>query len=360
MDPIPYVPGIETPLPDEAELIRNLNEMMVDLGKTVKEKHGRAFHGTHAKLVGLFVGKLRILADLTETLAQGMFAKPAELDTLVRFSPGPPEPLTDQASGQRGMSLKVMGVEGERIAASGEEATQDWVFGLDPVFTAPDAANFRKVFSATGAKSPYLPEKAILALSRAGRVVEGALEMVGGESGNIKFFARLPRHPMAETYYSQAPVRYGDYVAKLALVPTAATLDAIGDPAAIGSGEEAFSEAITRFSSQFAGVYELKVQLRTNPETMPVEDATAEWPEDESPYRTVAMLTLPPQNPLSPARRAFDDRIAFNPANALVSHRPLGSIMRARMAAYAATRRYRLETNGLSGIEPRSNGDIPD
>ena len=164
---------------------------------------------------------------------------------------------------------------------------------------------------------------------------------------------------MAETYYSQAPVRYGDYVSKLALVPTPATLEAIGGPSAIGPGREAFSEAIVRLSLQNKGIYELKVQLRTNAEMMPVEDAAAEWPEDESPYVTVAILTLPPQDPLSPARRALDHSLAFNPANGIVLHRALGSIMPARMATYAATRRYRLETNGVLGIEPRSNADIP-
>jgi len=39
-------------------------------------------------------------------------------------------------------------------------------------------------------------------------------------------------------------------------------------------------------------LFEFQVQLRTTDETMPIEDATVEWPESESPYRTVAHLLL--------------------------------------------------------------------
>lgn len=37
----------------------------------------------------------------------------------------------------------------------------------------------------------------------------------------------------------------------------------------------------------------------------PAPTASVEWDEDISPYRTVATVTLPPQETLSPARRLF-------------------------------------------------------
>ncbi len=42
-------------------------------------------------------------------------------------------------------------------------------------------------------------------------------------------------------------------------------------------------------------LFEFQVQLRTSDRTTPIEDATVEWPESESPFRTVAHLLLPRQ-----------------------------------------------------------------
>jgi len=40
---------------------------------------------------------------------------------------------------------------------------------------------------------------------------------VGADSAELGFFGDSLIHPMAEAYYSQAPLRYGKYVAKLAV-----------------------------------------------------------------------------------------------------------------------------------------------
>lgn len=174
-----YAPSVEQPLDDEEALMVELETMMVDLARLVHDKRGHAFHGTHAKLTGLLTGEVEVLPNLPEELAQGMFAVPRRYDAVVRLAPGAPEPLTDKASGQRGLSIKVLGVEGDRVSGFDEAATQDWVLGLDPSLTAATARDFKRVFQYTGAKSPHLPEPAILALSRVARGVEAALEAVG-------------------------------------------------------------------------------------------------------------------------------------------------------------------------------------
>lgn len=354
-----YHSSLEHPLDDEPALMRELETMMVDLARLVSEKHGHAFHGTHAKLTGLLTGTFAVLPDLPPELAQGLFAHPKRYDAVVRLAPGAPEPLTDKASGQRGLSIKVLGVEGERLPGFDEVASQDWVLGLDPAFTAATARDFLRTFRYTGAKSPHLPEPAIVGLSRAARGVEAALEAVGAQAPNLKFFGRPPAHPFAERFYTQAPVRYGDYVAKLAAMPSEETLTAIAAAPPLESTRDAFREAACGFVAGRSVVYDIKVQLCVDIATMPIENASAEWHEAESPYRTVARLTLPPQIAWTPERAAYDDRLAFNPGHALVAHQPLGSIMRARMRAYQATQRFRLNANGLAGAEPLRVGDIP-
>jgi len=356
---IRYDPSLERPLDDEEALMEELETIMVDLTRLVRNKHGHAFHGTHAKLTGLLTGILEVLPDLPAELAQGMFAHPRRYDAVVRLAPGAPEPLTDKASGQRGLSIKVMEVEGERLQGFGESASQDWVLGLDPAFTAATARDFLQTFRYTGAKSPHLPESAILALSRAARGVEAALEAVGTEAPNLKFFGRPPAHPFAESFYTQAAVRFGDYVAKLAAIPSVDTLAAVANGAPLGSTRDAFREAACEFVANRPVVYDIKVQLCTDIQTMPIEDASTVWSEADSPYRTVARLALPSQKAWTPERATYDDRLAYNPAHALVAHQPLGSIMRARMRAYRATEQFRISANGIAGAEPLRATEIP-
>ncbi|MEZ6094542.1 MAG: hypothetical protein R3C03_09950 [Pirellulaceae bacterium] len=74
---------------------------------------------------------------------------------------------------------------------------------------------------------------------------------------------------------------------------------------------------------------------------MPIEDATVNWPESESPFRTVARLSLPQQEI---ANRRFEPEytdLAFNVWHALTDHRPLGGINRVRREVYPISAAWR-------------------
>ena len=86
---------------------------------------------------------------------------------------------------------------------------------------------------------------------------------------------------------------------------------------------------------------------------MPVEDASVEWPQAQSPYVGVARIRVPAQLAWSAQRAlAIDDGMAFNPWHALAAHRPLGSNKRARRVAYAAMATLRAQQNQQSISEP--------
>ena len=108
-------------------------------------------------------------------------------------------------------------------------------------------------------------------------------------------------------------------------------------------------------------VFDVRVQLRTNAGTMPVEDASVDWPQSESPYRSVATVRLPAQQPYSNARRVFgDDRLAFRPWHGLAAHRPLGSVNRLRRRAYEELGAQRTGLNAVEGTTMRSVDELPD
>lgn len=360
--PVRYAPEVEQIPADEPETIAQIGRMMVQMAEQVRAQHGQAMRATHAKATGLLKGELVVEANLPPELAQGMFAQPARYDVLARYSQGPSNPVTDKASGQRGMALKVLGVEGPHVAGSRETSTQDWVLAPDPAFINATAAGFLKNFRFGASNTPGLPEAAIVGLSYAARGVEATLESVGLSVGTLKLLGREPLHPIGHAYYSQTPSRYGDYMAKVAAFPTPETLATLGNPQLDTSQDDnAFRTAMSQFFAQHGASFELRVQLCTDLGAMPIEDASVVWPETQSPYRTVARLTFPLQATFSEARFSyFEQRLAFNPLHALEAHRPLGGIQRARGAAYLQTQDFRQHTNKVAAGEPFSADEVPD
>jgi len=73
---------------------------------------------------------------------------------------------------------------------------------------------------------------------------------------------------------------------------------------------------------------------------MPIEDASLEWREHDSPFRSVAEIRIPVQT-LESASASSCEQLSFNPWHALVDHRPLGDFNRARRNIYDAMAAFR-------------------
>jgi len=207
-----------------------------------------------------------------------------------------------------------------------------------------------------------MPQAVKQAVSATSRLANAAMNAFGADSPTFGFFGHTKRSPLADTYYSQAALRYGDYIAKLAVFPVSPDLVAIIDQTLDTSANpNAFRTAVVDHFRTKEAEFELRVQLCTNLGRMPVEDASVIWPEDESPYRLVARLVLPPQDAYGAARQTyFDQVLSFQPAHALAEHRPLGSLMRARLATYQALSDYRHRQNERQQVEPTSIDQVPD
>lgn len=166
---------------------------------------------------------------------------------------------------------------------------------------------------------------------------EMALEAVGGESGTLKGLGGHPEtNPLGETYFSAVPFLYGPCMAKWSVAPVSPELRALKDaPVDLDDKPDGLRDAINAHFAVHGGEWELRAQLCTDLETMPIEDASVEWPEAQSPFIAVARITVPPQPAWDAGRSAeMDEGLAFSPWHGLAAHRPLGSINRVRRAAY--------------------------
>jgi hypothetical protein len=353
-----YRDDVEEVEPDEQETFDRIIEAMAAGGRITRERYGRSVRTSHAKAHGILKGELRVLENLPPELRQGLFAKARTYPVVARLSHVPGEFLDDRrVSTPRGMSLKIIGVEGEMLPGHKGEVTQDWVLDTGKVFIAPNAKVFLAQITATEMAMP-LPEGVKQAVSATSRVANAALNAVGLDSANLDFYGHPFNHPLAEAYYSQCAFRYGDYIAKLRVAPDMPRLRELLQAGFTPADEDGLRTAVVEYFRDNPAEYEVGIQLCTDLERMPMENANAEWPEDESPYRPVARLILPPQEAFDARRQALDEELLFCPSHSLAAHRPLGSIMRARLKAYEIQGNARRQENGRPAKEPRSIAEL--
>ncbi|BDL37493.1 MULTISPECIES: catalase family protein [Methylorubrum] len=354
-----FAPDIEQPAPNEQETIDGIIQGMTQQSQTVEKREHHAVRASHAKSSACVTGELTVAAGLPPELAQGLFATPGTHKVAVRFAQGPGETLGDRVSTHRGMSIKVFGVPGEKLPGHDVE-TQDFVLATGTTFPSGTAAGFLRDGTVIG-KSTGMPEGLKSAVSAGARTLNKVLHAFGTESAMADFFGHPYSHPLADSYFSQAPMRFGDYVAKLGAVPATQAqrdlaewhLDPHGD-------EDGFRHAAIAFFRDDDVVFELKAQLWADAERQPIEDSSVDWPVSISPYRTVATICLPRQDAYSPERvRYFDEVMTFRPAHSLAAHRPLGSIMRARLQVYQALSDFRHRENGVTAENTASPESIP-
>jgi hypothetical protein len=357
-----YDPLLDTVDPDEAQIAQEIAQTMLRIAATTYADGGHPLRSVHAKSHGLLKAELEVLPDLPPVLAQGMFASAARYPAIIRLSTIPGDLLDDRVSTPRGLALKILGVEGERLEGSENDATQDFIMVNGPRFSARTGKAFLrslKLVAATTDKAEGAKE----ALSAVLRGTEKLVEAFGGNSGGLRALGgEPPNHILGETFFAQLPFRHGEYIAKLKLAPLSANLTALtAQPIDLHASENAIRDAVVEHFRAQDGHWELRAQLCTNLYDMPIDDPTADWSEESSPFVAIARLRAPAQTGWSPQRSAaIDDAMGFSPWHGLQAHRPLGAIMRMRKLAYASSQRFRSERNPVAVHEPRSLDEIPD
>ena len=213
--PLIYDPAYEIPEEGEAETRTQLTKTLESISETTFKDSGHATRSVHAKSHGLLRADLRVLDDLPPVLAQGIFAKPGSWPVVMRFSTVPGDMLDDSVSTPRGLAVKVVGVQGERLGNSEGAVTQDFLLVNGPAFPTPGAKKFLsrlKLLASTTDKVPALKK----ALSAVFRGTERAIEAVGGKSGTLKALGGHPEtNILGETFFSQVPILFGPYMAKV-------------------------------------------------------------------------------------------------------------------------------------------------
>jgi hypothetical protein len=357
---VPYTPGLESPRADEQQLIDRMIASLRNNNERAFKKYKKGIRDAHAKSHGILRGQMTVLPDLPDHLRQGIFATPKTYTVIARLSTTSGALRSDKVRGVRGLGLKVLDVEGDRLIEDGER-TQDFVFVTEPRFPFKDALEYSRQGMRTAKMLSYVSDTGMTALSLILRGARKVLRIFGGDLPfKLVVFTKPNTLTLGETFYTAAPLQFGKYVAKLSVAPLSESVTALTGKN-VGRGRDAHTEAVVDFFKNNTAEYLVSAQLCTDTTTMPIEDATTDWPTDQSPYQPVAKITYGRQDAHSDARRAKGDDVwEFNSWRAIADHRPLGSINRLKKDVYLASSKFRHEKNGLSRAEPRVAADIPD
>ncbi len=321
---LPSTDWREQVAPDETErFARYANDITaMQAGKSRKYGNGRALH--RKQLLGL-QAVFEVLPDLPAPARHGLFAAPGRHDAWVRLSNGDPARAADAKPDIRGFAIKVFGVAGPSALGSGDAASQDFLLINQPAFAFPKSDEFVGL---------------AMAVTRGGgallKYVFGRYGLVGG----LRLLGRLAKimaKPFSgfasETFYSCAPIACGPYAVRLRLLPAS-------DRVAANAAAD-WARDITERLAQAPLSYDFQLQFFTDESTTPIEDASVDWP---APYVTIGRLHVPRQDFSSEEIRQLQDKVeaaAFDPWSALMEHRPLGDVMRARKVVYFASGKAR-------------------
>jgi catalase len=335
--PIPYSDWLETTPPQEPlEIIRIVEILRQSLLQHF-EKTGQASRDVHAKSNGCAQGEFQIAAGLTPELAQGLFASPGTYQAAVRFSNSAPWFQPDIVPDGRGLAIQLADVPGEKLGL--EIVKQDFVMVNHPCFIARDVHDFWQLEEARLRAGDH---PVMLAAALALHAVNPANWDWREALAVAQVAAQLPAHPANYTYYSMTPIRYGEFVAKYRAKAARPVTPPLAELVTrLATERDAIRHLLEETLKNEELAFDFQVQLRTSAASMPIEDAAVTWPEEESPFQTVARLVLPRQDISSMATADDGERRAFSVWNALAAHRPLGGINRLRRAVYPVSAGFR-------------------
>jgi hypothetical protein len=292
----------------------------------------------HPKGVACLAAEFQVPDAIPDHLAHGLFARPGTYRAWVRLSNA--VAWDDREPDFHGFALKILGVAGARLPEpDGEPDAQDIILNDTPIFFVPDV---RAMYA-------FLARR--FGLENAGTPPEEMGRILAAEHPRaIELFAALARPapaPLEVGYWSCVPSRLGPHVVKYFAKPR---FD--GPPTENRAGSPNFArDTLVAWLTTRAqpAHFDFHVQLREDPATMPLDDATVEW---TSPFHQVAELTIPAQTFDTGERDALGERLAFNPWRTLPEHEPLGSLNRARRAAYRSSATVRRTANPTGTVEP--------
>jgi len=327
---------------DETAIATAITEKMKEF--TVREYTGRVSERAgNTKTYGVVRAEFEVLADVPGAFKKGIFAEPKTYSAWIRFAgPGPLSPPDVADAGILSIGVKVMGVAGDKLL-NDEKWTTDFSGISCPTFTTPNTKENLKLQSEIYARTPVF----YFIKPFDSHLLDMAMQGL---------YARMNRSPLEVRYWSCVPYLCGEGLAvKYSVTPTSNRKTKIP----WRPPDNWLRQSLAMRLASEDVVLDFQIQAQTDPRRMPIEDASIEWPENLSPFVTIAEIKIPKQRFDSPEQLAFANVLSYNPWHTTATHRPLGNQNRARKLIYTQLSELRQSMNHAPHIEPNGSEVFP-
>ena len=323
---------------------RRLVEMFVDIAQGTRTRNNPppAERAVFRKLHGVVYGYMERREGLPDDWQLGIFAH-RRLDAWMRFS-SDASPTDSDLGTTLGVGIKLFAQGVPTENALGEQGrTADLIMQNAPRFFVDNAREMVDFTYAGVVERDY--EKYLASHPKTREILDG----MAAPRGSV----------LTSTYWALLPFHLGDQIVKYRLEPRTPPEDIPDDAPDYLATDLANRLAHREYR------FTLSVQVRVDPATMPLDEATVEWPEQDSPNVPVATLVLPRQDVGLRGQAAYGQGLSFNIWRVPHENRPCeeSSIAVVRRVVYAAGAGLRRQANGQPEQEPlapRSVHEPPD
>jgi len=303
----------------------------------------------HASDSGCVQAIFRVDPDLDKSLQHGAFIPGREYAAWIRFSNGSADPKGSRWPDARGMAIKLMGVQGEKLLRD-EKETQDFILISSPAFFVDDLPRYQRTLT------DFLSDSTLVQLLSV-RHLRGREIWLA-----IKANAKLITNPLFQQYWSMTPYRLGTadapnktavkYTAKPRLPPVSGLRRRWRAVLTFFSPGFSLKTEMNNALARDEMCFDFYLQQFVDEGRTPIEDSKVEWKEQDSRLRHVAKIVVPSQDIMSAERAQFCEDLSFSPWHCLPAHKPLGLVNRVRRRAYLEISQLRHRLNGPPSKEP--------
>lgn len=308
---------------------QRLREMFVEMGQKTKIENGQkpAERAVFRKQHGIAYGKFTIKKDINPEFKKGIFAGDT-YECVARFS-SDTTPTSPDLHSTLGFGLKLFGVEGPKLFGKGNNA--DFIFQNIDRFFARDAQQMCSFTTAGVVDRDY----------------DSYIDKHPELAAILNAMTKIEASCLSAGYWAILPFKLGsDAVVKYRLVPEES------DKGAPFNDVNYLALDLQRRLRTKPAKFRFEIQVRTDKQTMPLDNAQVVWSTEESPYICIAELHFPQQDICAIGQSEFGRNLSFNIWRTLTEHEPIGSIAETRKVVYAASAEVRHQANGQSFQEP--------
>ncbi|MFK7894149.1 MAG: hypothetical protein AB8B63_25265 [Granulosicoccus sp.] len=280
------------------------------------------------KTIACLSGQFTVAEDIPESLRHGLFAAPASYPVTARFANA--SEWDDSKKDIRGMSIRVSDVPGETVW--GVPGKQDFLLNSYPALFVDTPEEFLEFMRArqTGDRmslfsfflSPFDPHlDSLVTVLKARDKHTSPLD--------IRYWSTVP-FALDDRIQAGEPIPDNTTAVKYSVTPCSG----FQTEQVVNPGENQLRSALIAHLEEEPACFHFGVQLQTNTDDMPLENASVIWDERDSPFLTVATLMFENQRVDDLDALETCEASQFNPWQSLAAHTPLGRMNAVRKQVY--------------------------